>query len=125
GGLGGRLRIVAAALKGSRSRQRYPLRNTPLCPAGHLPHKGPVAKLAGCDSLFLEGDFTMTTRSNGQFSFVEALMPTSPARAGRLDRLSGLVKWYRFEKRLARLRPPHGPGRPAYAPLLMFKALLL
>lgn len=67
----------------------------------------------------------MTTRSNGQFSFVEALMPTSPARAGRLDRLSGLVKWYRFEKRLARLRPPHGPGRPAYAPLLMFKALLL
>lgn len=52
-------------------------------------------------------------------------MPSSSGRPGRLDRLSGLVKWYRFEKRLARLRPPHGPGRPAYAPLLMFKALLL
>ena len=47
------------------------------------------------------------------------------AREGRLDRLSALVKWYRFEKVLARTRRLDGPGRPAYAPLLMFKALLL
>jgi IS5 family transposase len=47
------------------------------------------------------------------------------ARAGRLDRLSSLVKWYRFEKVLSRTRRLDGPGRPAYAPLLMFKALLL
>ncbi|GLS29349.1 Transposase domain [Mesorhizobium albiziae] len=47
------------------------------------------------------------------------------AREGRLDRLSALVKWCRFEKVLARLRPVDGPGRPAYDTLLMFKALLL
>lgn len=47
------------------------------------------------------------------------------ARAGRLDRLAALVKWYRFEKVLARLRRLDGPGRPAYGSLLMFKALLL
>ena len=65
----------------------------------------------------------MATQSSGQFSFVEALMPA--VRASRLDRLSALVKWYRFEKVLARLRRPDGPGRPAYGSLLMFKALLL
>ena len=65
----------------------------------------------------------MSTKSGGQFSFVDALMPA--ARAGRLDRLSALVKWYRFEKVLARLRRVDGPGRPAYGSLLMFKALLL
>jgi IS5 family transposase len=59
----------------------------------------------------------------GQFSFVEALLPS--ARTGRLDRLSGLVKWYRFEKVLSRLRQPNTPGRPAYSVLMMFKALLL
>jgi IS5 family transposase len=42
-----------------------------------------------------------------------------------LDRLSSLVKWYRFEKILARLRQPNAPGRPAYSTLVMFKALLL
>jgi transposase, IS5 family len=65
----------------------------------------------------------MTKKTSGQFSFVEALLPQ--ARAGRLDKLSGLVKWYRFEKVLARLRPPVTPGRPPYASLVMFKALLL
>lgn len=50
-------------------------------------------------------------------------MPRS--RGSRLDRLSSLVKWYRFEKVLARLRRTEGPGRPAYPALLMFKALLL
>lgn len=65
----------------------------------------------------------MAVKSDGQFSFVEALMPV--ARGSRLDRLSALVKWYRFEKVLARLRRAGGPGRPAYPALLMFKALLL
>lgn len=67
----------------------------------------------------------MTTKPSGQFSFVEALLPQGIGRSGRLDRLSGLVKWYRFEKILARLRPPGAPGRPAYNALVMFKALLL
>lgn len=67
----------------------------------------------------------MTTKPSGQFSFVEALLPQGLGRNGRLDRLSSLVKWYRFEKILARLRQPNGPGRPPYGALVMFKALLL
>jgi IS5 family transposase len=67
----------------------------------------------------------MTTKPSGQFSFVEALLPQGLGRSGRLDRLSSLVKWYRFEKILARLREPNAPGRPPYDSLLMFKALLL
>ena len=66
----------------------------------------------------------MSVRENGQFSFVDALMPQSKG-GGRLDRLSSLVKWYRFEKHLKGLREEQGVGRPAYAPLLMFKALLV
>lgn len=67
----------------------------------------------------------MVTKASGQFSFAEALLPAGGIGNGRLDRLSGLVKWYRFEKILARLRRPEQPGRPAYDALLMFKALLL
>jgi IS5 family transposase len=66
----------------------------------------------------------MAVRSTGQFSFVEALAPQLASGGGRLDRLHGLVKWYRFEKVLAALRDG-GSGRPAYPPLLMFKVLLL
>lgn len=66
----------------------------------------------------------MSVRDSRQFSFVEALMPQAKG-AGRLERLSGVVKWYRFEKLLARLRDDRGAGRPAYKPLVMFKALLL
>ena len=65
----------------------------------------------------------MVSKSTGQFSFVDALLPT--ARSSHLDRLLELVKWYRFEKLLVRLRRPEAPGRPAYASLMMFKALLL
>jgi transposase, IS5 family len=67
----------------------------------------------------------MAMKRSGQFSLVDALMPATLSRATRLDRLDGLVKWYRFEKVLAGLRPQDGLGRPAYRPLLMFKALLL
>lgn len=66
----------------------------------------------------------MSVGDNRQFSFVEALMPQAKG-AGRLERLSSLVKWYRFEKLLSRLRDEKSAGRPAYKPLLMFKALLL
>ena len=65
----------------------------------------------------------MSVRENGQFNFVDALMPQSGS--GRLDRMSALVKWYRFEKILNRLRDDKSAGRPAYPPLVMFKALLL
>jgi transposase, IS5 family len=43
----------------------------------------------------------MTVKQSGQFSFVDALLPQGIGRNERLDRLSGLVKWYRFEKILA------------------------
>ncbi len=66
----------------------------------------------------------MAVKSTGQFSFVEALAPQLANGGGRLDRLHGLVKWYRFEKVLATLRDG-GSGRPAYPPSLMFKVLLL
>lgn len=66
----------------------------------------------------------MAEKKTGQFSFVEALAPQLLSGNGRLDRLHGLVKWYRFEKVLASLREG-GSGRPAYPSLLMFKVLLL
>ena len=66
----------------------------------------------------------MSVKRTGQFSFVEALMPEGLGGSKRLDRLTELVKWYRFEKLLAGVRS-EGPGRPGYQPLVMFKALLL
>jgi IS5 family transposase len=66
----------------------------------------------------------MAEKKTGQFSFVEALAPQLLSGNGRLDRLLGLVKWYRFEKVLSSLREG-GAGRPAYPSLLMFKVLLL
>jgi transposase, IS5 family len=66
----------------------------------------------------------MAVKRTGQFSFVEALMPTGWGHNERLERLTQLVKWYRFEKLLGGLRGD-GPGRPGYQPLAMFKALLL
>src|ERR1700722_2192628 len=60
----------------------------------------------------------------GQLSWAEALFPGGLKGSSRLDRLSALVRWYRFEKLLGRLRE-EGPGRPVYRPLAMFKALLL
>ena len=66
----------------------------------------------------------MAEKRTGQFSFVEALAPQLSGGGGRLDRLAGLVKWYRFEKVLTSVRESGG-GRPAYPCLLMFKVLLL
>jgi IS5 family transposase len=67
----------------------------------------------------------MAVKQSGQFSFVDALMPSAAGRGERLDRLSALVKWYRFEKILVKMRDAGSAGRPAYDPLVMFKALLL
>jgi len=59
-----------------------------------------------------------------QRSFVEAFASTKLGRNERLDRVAAEVKWYRFEKLLRKLEP-EGAGRPPFAPLTMFKALLL
>lgn len=66
----------------------------------------------------------MAVKRTGQPSFVDALLSTKGV-GGALERLQGLVKWYRFEKLIGHLRDEAGPGRPGYPALVLFKALLL
>lgn len=66
----------------------------------------------------------MAVRRTGQLSLVEAFLGGKACGGSPLDRLGGLVKWYRFEKLLGGLRDG-GAGRPAWPPLVLFKALLL
>jgi IS5 family transposase len=66
----------------------------------------------------------MAVKRTGQLGFVEALL-ASKGSGGQLDRLSGLVKWYRFEKVMGHLRDEARPGRPGYPALVLFKAILL
>jgi IS5 family transposase len=66
----------------------------------------------------------MAVKRTGQPSFLEALLSTKGG-SGQLDRLHGLVKWYRFEKLIGHLRDETGPGRPGYPALVLFKAVLL
>ena len=54
----------------------------------------------------------MATKQTGQFSFVDAFLASGVGRNERLDRLTALVKWYRFEKILSGLHDVGGPGRP-------------
>ena len=66
----------------------------------------------------------MAIKQTGQLSLAEVFLGRSVENGSPLDRLCGLVKWYRFEKLLAGLRDG-GPGRAAWPPLVLFKALLL
>ena len=59
-----------------------------------------------------------------QLGFGDGWISTKVGQNATLDRLSAEVKWYRFEKLLARLRAD-GPGRPPKDALMMLKALLL
>src|SRR5690606_3915747 len=59
-----------------------------------------------------------------QLGFGDGWISAKVGQNATLERLSGEVKWVRFERLLAPLRP-QGAGRPPYAPLLMLKALLL
>lgn len=67
----------------------------------------------------------MAVKQTGQPSFVEALMPKGAGANAALDRLAGLVKWYRFEKLIGHLRDEGSPGRPGYPVLVLFRAVLL
>ena len=67
----------------------------------------------------------MAVKRTGQPSFVEALMPKGAGANAALDRLVGLVKWYRFEKLIGHLRDEESPGRPGYPVLVLFRAVLL
>jgi IS5 family transposase len=66
----------------------------------------------------------MAVKRTGQIGFGEAMIPAARGRNPALEKVAGLVDWGRFETLLAGLRE-EGPGRPGYAPLLLFKALLL
>ncbi len=65
----------------------------------------------------------MAVKRTGQMGFVDGLVGLS-AGSNSLDRLCELVKWYRFERLLAPLRDG-GPGRAAWPPLVLFRALIL
>jgi transposase, IS5 family len=67
----------------------------------------------------------MAVKRTGQPSFVEALMAKAGGGNGQLDKLAGLVKWYRFEKLLGHLRDQESPGRPGYPVMILFRAVLL
>lgn len=64
----------------------------------------------------------MAIKRTGQLGFADAVVAGSSS--GPLQRLDGLVRWYRFDKLLSKLRGS-GPGRAAWPPLVLFKALLL
>jgi IS5 family transposase len=59
-----------------------------------------------------------------QLGFGDGWISPKLGQNATLERLSAEVKWYRFEKLLARLRSD-GPGRPPKDALMMLKALLL
>jgi len=65
----------------------------------------------------------MAVKRTGQLSLAEGLL-SGRASVSPLDRLAGLVKWPAFERLLVALRDG-GPGRPAWPPMVLFKALLL
>ena len=67
----------------------------------------------------------MSVKRSGQLSFAEALVKSRSGGGGRLDRLSGLVAWGRFEGLIGHLRDEAGPGRPGYPALVLLKAVLL
>ena len=67
----------------------------------------------------------MAVKRTGQPSFVEALLPRGSGSSAVLDRLDGLVKWYRFAKLMSHLRNEESPGRPGYPVLVLFRALVL
>ena len=66
----------------------------------------------------------MKRDGGGQLGFTEAFLAPGLGSNAVLEKIEGLVKWYRFEKVLAKVRPGQS-GRPPYRALGMFKALLL
>lgn len=66
----------------------------------------------------------MAVKRTGQLGFTDALIVGGAGSNAPLERLSGLVKWYRFEKAMSHLRDD-GPGRPGYPVVVLFRGLLL
>jgi IS5 family transposase len=66
----------------------------------------------------------MPVREPGQISFADALAFRRAGVNERLDRIAGLIDWEAVAKILASLRRARR-GAPGYAPLVLFKAVLL
>lgn len=66
----------------------------------------------------------MAVKQTGQLSLADAFVSAKAGRNHRLERVSSLVRWERFEQLLGHLRDDR-PGRPGYPVLVLFKALLL
>jgi IS5 family transposase len=66
----------------------------------------------------------MSERKRGQMSLADGLVVRRKGLNDKLDRLSGLIDWTALERLLGRLAPA-ARGAPGYAPLLLFKAVLL
>lgn len=60
-----------------------------------------------------------------QLGFADAFLADKAGQNRRLARIAGLVDWRALEALLPGAAAGGGPGRPAYRPLAMFKALLL
>lgn len=67
----------------------------------------------------------MAVKQVGQLGFADGWVAGLAGSNVQLDRLSELVKWYRFEKLVAHLRDAGSAGRPGYPALVLVKALLL
>jgi IS5 family transposase len=66
----------------------------------------------------------MSERQTGQMSLADALVKQREGLNKRLERMGSLIDWGRVEASLAPLRRSR-LGAPGYAPLVLFKALLL
>lgn len=67
----------------------------------------------------------MAVKRVGQLGFADGWLAGHVGVNVQLERLDGLVKWYRFEKLVAHMRDAASPGRPGYPVLVLVKALLL
>lgn len=67
----------------------------------------------------------MAVKRTGQLSLAEAFLGGPVGPASVLDRIAGLVKWYRFEKMMSHLRSEHTPGEAGWPVLVLWKALIV
>jgi IS5 family transposase len=68
----------------------------------------------------------MALKRTGQLSLAEAFLGGAViGSSGALDKIAGLVKWYRFEKLMGHLRSASTPGEAGWPVLVLWKALIV
>jgi IS5 family transposase len=69
---------------------------------------------------------TMAVKRTGQMSLAEAFLGGAVVgSSGALDKIAGLVKWYRFERLIGHLRHAGTPGEAGWPVLVLWKALIV